>query len=247
MTNQTRTEHETEALICIAQDKTKPLRFRQWAINWLWDIHGERFLGLMAAKSRAMNSDWDLQGLSDKQRSVHISGQVYRVFSNVILKFDLTRGPEFPAYLTKMGDYCLKTEKRKNSRMTEREVRIDFSRESRPNNLSRDPEKSPDRNEEALMDAAINEISSRNTFEKKIFLILANEAIKKAIRDKDNLREFLTTAFNVCNESDKGYTDTEVAERMGKSKVQVGNYRRQVLELLESTGVLAKFRKVLAA
>lgn len=243
MTNQTLAERETEALITIAQDSTKPANIRLAATRRLWDIHGEYFLGLMAAKSRAMNSDWSLQGLSDKERGVHISDQVFTVFWKTVLKFDLTKGTPFLAHLTQMGEYSLKTAKRNNSKITEREVFIDFSLESRPNNPSKDPEK----DEEGLMCAAINEISSRNTSEKRIFHLLAIEASHKAVSGKQRILEFLTVAFEVCRECPKGYTDTEVADRMGICKVQVGNLRRQAFELLKRAGLIAKFRGILAA
>lgn len=247
MTNKTHAEfhneRETEALIGIAQDPTKPANIRLGATRKLWDIYGDYYLGLMAAKSRALNSDWSLQGLSDKDRCVRISGQVFMLFWKVVLKFDLTKGVNFVAYLTNMGKWNLKTEKRDNSKMTERELHIDFSFESRPNKPSKDPEL----DEEGLMCAVINEISARNTYEKRVFHILASEATKKAVSGKKILNEFLATAFEVCRECPKGYTDTEVAKRMNKSKVQVGNYRRQVLELLECAGLIAKYRGILAA
>lgn len=243
MTNQTLAERETEALISIAQDSTKPANIRLAATRRLWDIHGEYFLGLMAAKSRAMNSDWSLQGLSDKERGVHISDQVFTVFWKTVLKFDLTKGTPFLAHLTQMGEYSLKTAKRNNSKITEREVFIDFSLESRPNNPSKDPEI----DEEGLMCAAINEISSRNTSEKRIFLLLAIEATKRAIHGKKRLIEYLTVAFEVCHESAKGYTDAEVAERMKITRAQVGNLRRQAFELLECAGLIPKYRGIIAA
>ena len=43
------------------------------------------------------------------------------------------------------------------------------------------------------------------------------------------------------------YTDVEVAERMKITRAHVGNYRRQVLELLERAGLIAKYRGILAA
>lgn len=156
MTNKTRpvfhAERETEALITIAQDSTKHANIRLGATRMLWDIYGDHFLGLIAAKSRALNSDWSLQGLSDKDRCVRISGQVFMLFWKVVLKFDLTKGVKF-----------------------------------------------------------------------------------------------LATAFEVCRECPKGYTDTEVADRMGICKVQVGNLRRQAFELLERAGLIAKYRGILAA
>lgn len=247
MTNKTRpvfhAERETEALITIAQDSTKHANIRLGATRKLWDIYGDYFLGLMAAKSRALNSDWSLQGLSDKERCVRISGQVFMLFWKVVLKFDLTKGVKFLAYLTNMGKWNLKTEKRDNSKMTERELRIDFSFESRPNKPSKDPEL----DEEGLMCAVINEISARNTYEKRVFHILAIEASHKAVSGKQRVLEFLTVAFDVCRECPKGYTDTEVADRMGICKVQVGNLRRQAFELLERAGLIAKYRGILAA
>lgn len=247
MTNKTHAEfhaeRETEALIGIAQDPTKPANIRLGATRKLWDIYGDYYLGLMAAKSRALNSDWSLQGLSDKDRCVRISGQVFMLFWKVVLKFDLTKGVNFVAYLTNMGKWDLKTVKRNNSKMTEHEVHIDFSLESRPNKPSKDPEM----DEEGLMCAVINEISARNTCEKRVFHILAIEATKKAISGKKRLIDFLAVAFDVCRECRKGYTDTEVANRMGISKVQAGNMRRQVLELLECAGLIAKYRGILAA
>ena len=247
MTNKTHAEfhaeRETEALIGIAQDPTKPANIRLGATRKLWDIYGDYYLGLMAAKSRALNSDWSLQGLSDKDRCVRISGQVFMLFWKVVLKFDLTKGVNFVAYLTNMGKWDLKTVKRNNSKKTEREVHIDFSLESRPNKPSKDPEM----DEEGLMYAVINEISARNTCEKRVFHILAIEATKKAISDKKRLIDFLAVAFDVCRECRKGYTDTEVANRMGISKVQAGNMRRQVYMLLESAGLITKYREVIAA
>lgn len=247
MTNKTRpvfhAERETEALITIAQDSTKHANIRLGATRKLWDIYGDHFLGLMAAKSRALNSDWSLQGMSDKDRGMRISGQVFMLFWKVVLKFDLTKGVKFLAYLTNMGKWNLKTEKRDNSKMTERMLFVDFSMESRPNKPSKDPEM----DEEGLMCAVINEISARNTYEKRVFHILASEATKRAISGKKRLLEFLATAFKVCHECPKGYTDVEVAERMKITRAQVGNLRRQVLELLESAGLIPKYRGILAA
>ena len=97
------------------------------------------------------------------------------------------------------------------------------------------------------MCAIINEISSKNTFEKRAFHILAIEATKRAISGKKRLLEYLTVAFKVCHECPKGYTDVEVAERMKITRAQVGNLRRQVLELLESAGLIPKYRKIIAA
>jgi hypothetical protein len=247
MTNKTyaefRIERETEALIGIAQDPTKTANIRLGATRKLWDIYGDYYLGLMAAKSRALNSDWSLQGLSDKERCMRISGQVFLLFWKVVQKFDLTLGVNFLAYLTNMGKWDLKTAKRSNSKMTERELHIDFSFESRPNKPTKDPEL----DEEGLMCAAINEISARNTYEKRVFHILAIEAAMKAVSGKQRLLDFLTVAFDVCRECPKGYSDTEVANRMRISKVHVGNYRRQVLELLERAGLITKYRGILAA
>ena len=243
MTNQTLVERETEVLIGIAQDKTKPAHTRLGAAKWLWNIHGEYYLGLMAAKSRAMNSDRSLQGLCDSERGVRISGQVFQVFWNVVQNFDLTRGVNFLAHLTNMGKFSLKTDKRENSKTSKRKVFIDFAQESRTIKLSKDPEK----NEEAKMSAIINEIASRNSFEKDIYHCLAIEAIKRAVSDRKRLRDYLSVADKVCRESSKGYTDTEVAERMNVTKAQVGIYRRQVLELIESSRVLDKFPGPLAA
>lgn len=243
MTNQTLAERETEALISIAQDSTKPANIRLAATRRLWDIHGEYFLGLMAAKSRVMNSDWSLQGLSDKERGVHISDQVFTVFWKTVLKFDLTKGTPFLAHLTQMGEYSLKTAKRNNSKITEREVFIDFSLESRPNNPSKDPEK----DEEGLMTMVINEISSKNEFEKRIFHMLAIEATKRAISNKKRLLEYFAVAIEIYNNSTKRYTDAEAAERMKITRAQVGNLRRQLLELLECAGLLTKYRRIIAA
>ena len=156
MTNKTRpvfhAERETEALITIAQDSTKHANIRLGATRMLWDIYGDHFLGLMAAKSRALNSDWSLQGLSDKDRGTRISGQVFTVFWNTVQKFDLAMGVNFMAHLTNMGKFDLKTAKRDNSKNTERMVFVDFSYETRSNKKSNDPEK----DEEGIMCAIIH-------------------------------------------------------------------------------------------
>lgn len=247
MTNKTRpvfhAERETEVLITIAQDSTKHANIRLGATRKLWDIYGDHFLGLMAAKSRALNSDWSLQGLSDKDRGMRISGQVFCVFWNTVQKFDLGMGVNFMAHLTNMGKFDLKTAKRDNSKNTERMVFVDFSYETCSYKKSNDPEK----DEEGIMCAIINEISSKNTFEKRAFHILAIEATKRAISGKKRLLEYLTVAFKVCHECPKGYTDTEVADRMGICKVQVGNLRRQAFELLERAGLIPKYRMIIAA
>lgn len=247
MTNKTRpvfhAERETEALITIAQDSTKHANIRLGDTRKLWDIYGDYYLGLMAAKSRALNSDWSLQGMSDKDRCVRISGQVFCVFWNTVQKFDLGMGVNFMAHLTNMGKFDLKTAKRDNSKNTERMVFVDFSYETCSNKKSNDPEK----DEEDIMCAIINEISSKNTFEKRAFHILAIEATKRAISGKKRLLEYLTVAFKVCHECPKGYTDAEVAERMKITRAQVGNLRRQVLELLESAGLIPKYRMIIAA
>lgn len=236
-------ERETEALITIAQDSTKPTHIRLGATRKLWDIYGEYFLGLMAAKSRALNSDWSLQGLNDKDRGKRISGQVFTVFWNTVQKFDLSLGVNFMAHLTNMGTLDLKTAKRDNSKITERMVFVDFSYETCSNKKPNDPEK----DEEGIMCSIINEISSKNTFEKRIFHILAIEATKRAISDKKRLLEFLSVAFDVCRECPKGYTDAEVADRMDITRAHVGNLRRQALELLERAGLIPKYRKIIAA
>jgi len=164
------------------------------------------------------------------------------VFWRVVQNFDLTRGTPFLAHLTQMGEYSLKTEKRINSKITEREVFIDFSLESHPNNPSKDPE-----DEEALMGALISEISSRNEFEKRVFHMLAIEAAKRAISNKKRLLEYFAVALEICNNSTKRYTDAEAAERMKITRAQVGNLRRQAFEFLECAGLIPKYRGIIAA
>ena len=119
-------QQTTLSLVRIAQGaKTK--RMRENAVQALWDIHGPKVMGIDNKNSSKEDADWDLHGLSHAERQQQIQSNTFMMFRRAVMNYDPRTNVPFMAYVANGSKFLQKTEKRNNSKRTNREVLVDFS------------------------------------------------------------------------------------------------------------------------
>ena len=211
---------------------------RDKAINELWELCGDSIIGIMAGKSYQMDSDFSLRGSSPKDRKDNLLGDAYFIFYNAVATFNLDLGVPFIAYTTQKSSWFLATEKRNNSKRSDREKCVDFSMES--------GRSIKDDSETARMLAILKTLASSDSFESDCDWQDAVELVYRTIKHAPKLYEYFTASLDLCKEGDE-YSDAEVARHMGCTRASVGLYRKALIRTMKENGLLAEFTQLMAA
>lgn len=179
------------------------------AIKLLWARYGSLVMRVAVSQSRKRQSDFGLNGESNRRREMSLGGKYYLLFADAILEYDESRGVPLEAYLVQKVKWSVLQEKRRNSVCSRIEVPVD------------DPEFW---NSEAMID-----VNSRfdNEVEQRRLL----DSIAREVAGSPKLTRFLEHCREVFNIYDKR-EETEVAKRMGCGRSTVytlyGKVREQV-------------------
>ena len=212
----------TDRLIAVAQTAANA-DDREQAMLELWDIHGARLAAIMAKTSYRLDSDFSYRDCSPQQRRANLAGDAFFVLHKVVLEFDLDAGVPFEAYIAKKGNWCVATEKRKNSKRGSRETCYDFDKI--PSN-GRTPEEDDD------FKSIRRALASDEGFEKACMDRDALDAVYRVTESVPRLHKYVGVCRELCRE-DFDYSDAEVARRLGCTRANVGVYKKQVARLME--------------
>lgn len=224
-------------LITIAQTASKE-EVRNKAINKLWALCGDQIARIMAGKSFQMDSDFSLKGYSPKERQDSLLGNAYYLFYNAVATFNPALGVPFIAYTTQKSNWFLATEKRNNSKRSNREEAVDFSLECNPNTQS-----TP---ETTRMMEILKEISHEDHFENDSYWEDAAQLVRRTIKHSPKLDKYFTACLKLSETGDD-YSDAEIARIMGCTRACVGQYRKALIRMMEENGLLAEFAQLMAA
>ena len=214
---------ETIRLIAVAQTTTDAEK-RNHAMHELWEIHGERLVGIMAKKSYQIDSDFGYRGCSFKERQNNLMGEAYLVLHDAAMTFDLGKGVPFAAYIAQKGNWHVADEKRENSKHGEWEKCVDFAAESISVGDSLGEKKDIQMFRKAAACSA--------DFDEEIYLKNAMHCIYRATEQNSRLHKY----FGVCLELlERGfdYSDAEIARRLGCTRANVGVYKKALIRMMK--------------
>lgn len=231
--NNQATTTETNRLIAVAQSAASAEE-RERAFHALWGIYGERFMGVVAKASYLINSDFDLQGCSPKERKQNLMGNAYSVFDTAVRKFDTSRGVPFGAYINDMGKHRIVDEKRKNAKRGKRMVYVNFMQEFRA------PSKDIS---ESDLETILRAIRRKPSFTEKAILKDALQRISVALKPTPKLARYFDTCLEICADG-MGYSDAEAARRMGYTRAGIGLFRKEVASTLKECHLYNEFAEL---
>ena len=218
----------TNRLITVAQ--TAPnVDVRAEALHELWEIHGDRLVGIMGKTSRQMDSDFSYRGCSPKDRQAKLAGDAYRVFRKKAMKFDPSKRVPFGAWIAMGGNWRVMDEKKKNSKHGVREIHANFTDDG-VSYLQRDKETG----EEETVHV---KVKARNYFEETCFREDVIRHVLRATEPYPRLHRFFKTCLEVLDELDR-YNGAEVAKRMGCSRANAAQCRKALFNLAKEQGWL---------
>lgn len=224
-------------LIMVAQTASNE-DVRSKAINELWDICGNKIAGIMAGKSFQMDSDFSLKGYSPKERQDSLLGNAYYLFYNAVATFNPALGIPFIAYTTQKSCWFLATEKRNNTKRSNREESVDFSLECCSNT-----ESTP---ETTRMMEILKGITHEDHFESDSYWKDAAQLIRRTIKDSPKLDKYFTVCLKLSEAGDD-YSDAEIARKMGCTRACVGQYRKALIRTMKENGLQEEFTQLMAA
>lgn len=217
------TTTDTNRLVTVAQTASSAEE-RERACHTLWSIYGERFVGVVAKASYLINSDFNLQGCSPRERQQNLMGNAYFVFDKAVHTFNTRRGVPFGAYIANMGKWRMADDKRKNASRSQREVYVDFMQECRA--PGKDPCENPD------VRTLFRATKYKPSFVEDIFRRDALQKIRAALQPTPKLAWYFDTCLEVYAD-DMEYSDAEVARRMGYTRANVGLLRKAMASTLK--------------
>lgn len=195
------TNNNTELLIRLAQGGKKN------AIDMLWEIHGAVVLDLAASQSSYRQSDFSLRGLTRAERRRAIMGETFLLFRCLVLKFDPSRNDDFLGYVAQYLIWQAQSEKRKNAKLSGREVLGD----------------------EALSgyagDSGLDD--DREGLRKLV------DKVSSVFDSKPELQKCIKEFYNVCEYMDRGEV-VEVAKRNNCARMTIYNQFKAIRKTLEN-------------
>ena len=233
-------QQTTLSLVRIAQGaKTK--RMRENAVQALWDIHGPKVMGIDNKNSSKEDADWDLHGLSHAERQQQILSNTFMMFRRAVMNYDPRTNVPFMAYVANGSKFLQKTEKRNNSKRTNREVLVDFSGNTSEEKYGDDPQMLRDL---AILKEAdhascqeIEDIENRDTI----------EGIERFLKkNSPKLLPYFRTSYEFCREYGD-CKDIDVAVELGCTRANVGQLRKKLEHLLREAGLYEECRLAFAA
>ncbi len=212
---------------------------RAKTMSELWELCGTRIANLMTGKSYVIDSDFSLWNCPPSERRESLIGDAFFVFHDAVMKFDVTLGIPFMAYITQMISWNLASAKRKNAKHTKREKCTDFSLECNPCNEG-------DSYEEFDMINTLRNIQSEDDFEEDCYRRDGITAIRQILEGFPKLQDYFNVTQEICNDGDT-YCDAEAARRLGCTRANIGQLRKRLMQLLIENGLVRDCRMLMAA
>ena len=211
------TNNNTELLIRLAQGGKKN------AIDMLWETYGAEVLDLAASQSSYRQSDFSLRGLSRAERRRAIMGETFLLFRRLVMKFDPSRNDDFLGYVVQYLVWQAQSEKRKNAKLSGREV---------------------------LGDEALNWCVGDSGLEgdqEGLRNLVAQ--VSDTLESRPELQKCLDEFYSVCEYAEKGEV-VEVAQRVNCTRMTVYNQVRAIRKTLQNganSHLVEEIKHVLAA
>jgi hypothetical protein len=199
---------------------------RSKALDRLWDIVGDSIMGGMVGKSYRMNSDFDMNGYSPRERRNNLASDGYMVFCGAVMNFDLNLGVPFLAYIVQKLGWKLASDKRDNAK---RDDRIKIS--SKMPAIASD-----DFTEKDAFDALLERTPNEDDVEGDCFRVDAVDKIKGLAASDSKAAAYFETCKKLCDQG-LSVSDAEVARYMGCTRASVGNYRKRLVRLIAENGL----------
>ena len=215
---------ETIHLIAVAQTTTDAEK-RNHAMHELWEIHGERLVGIMAKKSYQIDSDFGYRGCSFKERQNNLMGEAYLVLHDAVMTFDLGKGVPFAAYIAQKGNWHVADEKRENSKHGKWEKSVDFTVESISAGDTLD--------EKGNVQTLRKVLAFSAGFDEKICQRDAVLGIYHATEQYPRLHRYFGVCLELLDE-DADYSDAEIARRMGCTRANVGACKKALIRMMKA-------------
>ena len=219
------TQKNINSLIEAAQNAQNE-HIRSKVLGVLWEIVGGAIMGNMVGKSYRMNSDFDMMGESPVDRQANLASDGYLVFYRAVMSFDQNLGVPFLAYVAQKIGWKLATEKRNNSKRTNRVV---ISSKMQPN-------ASEDSAEEDAFAVLLERTPNEEDVEGDCFRKDAILKIKRLAASDPKVAAYFETCQEACNQGYRG-SDAEVARSMGCTRTSTGIYRKKLVRLLAENGL----------
>lgn len=204
-------------LIARAQTATNE-EVRASAIDQIWELYGDKIVGIAAKQSYSMDSDFGYHGYSVAQRRSAVMSETFEVFRETALEFDATLGVPFMAHAANKVKWQLQTNKRENAKKDDREVALDY----------------------------VENYSAPNDAETKIYHKDAIVAIRRSLVGNPTLLRYFDTLLEISLDG-LNPTDAEAARYMGCTRATTNNYHKQLLQHLYNYNLLEDCRMALAA
>ena len=209
--------NNTNQLIRLAQGGKKT------AIDMLWDIYGTEVLNVAASQSSYRQSDFSLRGLSRAERQRAIMGETFLLFRRLVMKFDPSRNDDFLGYVVQYLVWQAQSEKRKNAKISEREVLGD-----------------------GILDSCRGESGLGGDQEGLRNLV---GKVSDTLKSRPELQKCLDEFYSVCEYADKGEV-VEVAKRVNCTRMTVYNQVKAIRKTLQNGAnphLAEEIKQVLAA
>ncbi len=219
------TQMNINSLLEVAQNVQNG-RIRSGALRLLWKIVGDTVMGNMVGKSYHINSDFDMNGDSPKNRREKLASDAYLIFCGAVMNFDLNLGVPFLAYIAQKVCWKLATDKRNNAK---RDDRIKNSSKMHEN-------ASDDTIENDAFAALLERTPNEEDVEGDCFRRDAILKIKNIAASAPKIAAYLETCQEVCYQGYRG-SDAEVARYMGCTRASTGNYRKKLVRMLAEKGM----------
>ena len=235
-TNQ-KIDQMTLSLVNIAQS-TEEKDIRDLAVLKLWDIHGPMVMGIANSYSFKEDADWDLRGLNPADRQKQIMSDTFMMFHRAVMNYDTHMKVPFMAYVANTSRFQQKTVKRENAKRTNREVVIDFSGTFSKEKYGDNPQTLRDmtilNKADCTICQEIEDVEIRDFFEG------VGRCLKK---NCPKLLRFWNACYEVCQETG-GYTDSDVAAKLGYTRANIGQLRQKLRNVLIEAGLYEECREV---
>ena len=219
------TQMNINSLVEVAQNAQNG-RIRSGALRLLWEIVGDTVMGNMVGKSYRINSDFDMNGDSPRDRREKLASDAYLFFCGAVMNFDQNLGVPFLAYVAQKIGWKLATEKRNNSKRTNRVV---ISSKMQPN-------ASEDSAEEDAFAVLLERTPNEEDVEGDCFRKDAILKIKRLAASDPKVAAYFETCQEACKQGFRG-SDAEVARYMGFTRASTGNYRKKLVRMLAEKGM----------
>lgn len=219
------TQENINSLIGAVQNAATGLD-RSKVLLRLWKTVGNTIMDQMAVNSYRINSDFDMNGDSPKDRREKLASDVYLIFCGAVMNFDLNLGVPFLAYIAQKLGWKLATDKRNNAK---RDNRVKISSKMQANATE---EFAEDDAFAALLERTPNE----EDVEGDCFRRDAILKIKNIAASAPKIAAYFETCQEVCNQGYRG-SDAEVARFMGCTRASTGNYRKKLVRMLAEKGM----------